>query len=282
MTVYLDLLFGLNMTLNYLLLRGSAAMGGCAAKFRRLMGAAVLGGVYAVAAVIPGMESLQGSFFQFLSACSMLLIAFGWKKSTVKQGLFFFALSFAFGGAVLLLVQAVEPDCVFLGGRVYYAVSTPALLLLAGVSYGLAAVVLRGWGTHMGGDILPMVVELNGNSVEAKALRDTGNVLRDPISGENIPIASWKVLKQLIPEACLQQKDFNDPVELMTRLQSAFPKMRFRLISYDAVGVSCGLLLAVRCHILAEKRTSSRIVAFTSTELSANGQFEILTGGAVC
>ena len=281
MTVYVDLLFGLNMTLNYLLLRGSAAMGGCRAKLWRLLGAAARGGMHAVAAVLPGLEPLQGIFFQFLSASGMLLLAFGWKKSTVKQGLFFFALSFAFGGAVLLLVQAVEPDCVLLGGRAYYAVSTPALLLLAGLSYGLAAVVLRGWGTYTGGDIVPMVLELQGNRLETKALRDTGNVLRDPISGESIPIASWQVLNRLIPEACLCQSDFDDPAGLMARLQSQFPNMRFRLITYDAVGVSCGLLLAVRCCVRTGKRKSSRIVAFTSTELSANGQFEILTGGAV-
>ena len=281
MTVYVDLLFGLNMTLNYLLLRGSAAIGGCPAKLWRLLGAAVIGGLYAVAAVLPGLEPLQGLFFQFLSAAGMVLCAFGWKRSTVKQGIFFLALSFALGGTVLLLVQAVEPDCLFLGGRAYYGVSTPALLLLAGLSYGLAAIVLRGSGLYTGGDIVSMAVELNGKKVEAKALRDTGNVLRDPISGESIPIASWQVLKRLLPEAKLQQKDMQTPAELMTDLQSRYPQMRFRLVAYDAVGVSGGLMLAVRCVVQTGKQSGSAIVAFSPTELSADGQFEILMGGTV-
>lgn len=281
MTVYVDLLFGLNMTLNYLLLRGSAAMGGGRTKLWRLLGAAALGGLYAVAVVLPGLEPLQGLFFQFLSAVGMVLFAFGWKKSTVKQGIFFLALSFALGGTVLLLVQAVEPDCVILGGHAYYVVSTPALLLLAGLSYGLAAIVLRGSGMYTGGDVVSMAVVLNGNKVETKALRDTGNVLRDPISGENIPIASWQVLKGLLPEAKLQQKDMENPAELMAELQSRYPRMRFRLITYDAVGISCGLLLAVRCTVQTGKRSGSAIVAFSPTELSADGQFEILTGGTV-
>ena len=280
MTVYVDLLFGLNTLLNYLLLRGSAAMGGNPTGIWRLIGAAILGGLYAVAAVVPGWEHLQSLFFQFLSAAGMLLIAFGWKKSTVKQGLFFFALSFAFGGAVLLLVQAVEPDCVFLGGRTYYAVTTPALLLLAGLSYGLAAVVLRGWGAHTGGDIVPMTLELNGRGAEAKALRDTGNTLRDPISGQLIPVASWQVLYRLLPEAKLQQREFTDPAKLMERLQSQYPHLRFRLVTYGAVGVSCGLLLAVKCCVRQGKRKDFLPVAFTATELSAHGQFEILIGGA--
>lgn len=276
MTVYVDLLFGLNTVLNYVLLRGSAAVGGCSAKTWRLLGAATLGGLYAVAGVLPRLEPLQGFFFQLLSAVGMLLVAFGWKRSTVKQGLFFFALSFTFGGGVLLLVQVVEPDCIFLGGRAYYAVSTSALLLLAGLSYGIAAVVLRGWGTYTGGDIVPVTLELKGKTAEAKALRDTGNVLRDPIGGQDIPVASWKILTLLLPDANLQKKDFEDPATLMERLQSRYPQVRFRLVTYEAVGVSCGLLLAAKCRVCERER----IVAFTATELSAHGQFDILLGGA--
>ena len=121
MTVYVDLLFWLNTIINYLLLRGSAAIGGCPAGFWRMLAAAAMGGLYAVAAVLPGWSVLQDFAFQLISGVCMLLVAFGWKQSTVKQGLFFFALSFAFGGAVLLLVQMAEPDCLFLGGRAYYA-----------------------------------------------------------------------------------------------------------------------------------------------------------------
>lgn len=281
MTVYVDLLFGLNTMLNYLFLQGSAAIGGCSAKIWRLLGAAAMGGLYAVAAVLPGMEPLQSVFFQFLGAFVMLIAAFGWKRSTVKQGLFFFALSFSFGGFVLLVVQAVEPDCLFLGGRAYYAVSTPALLLLAGVSYAMAAVVLRGYGRHTGGDIVPMLVELEGRSVPCKALRDTGNVLRDPVSGQNIPVASWQLLSRLLPDALLCQKDFTDPSALLERLQRQYPHLRFRLVTYGAVGVPCGLLLAIRCRVRFGKRRESLPVAFTATELSAHGQFEILIGGAV-
>ena len=37
MTVYVDLLFGLNMVINYLMLRGSAALGGIRAAIWRLL-----------------------------------------------------------------------------------------------------------------------------------------------------------------------------------------------------------------------------------------------------
>ncbi len=271
-TVYVDLLFGVNTLINYLLLRGSAAMGGCPAGFRRLVGAACLGGLYAVATVLPGLELLQGMVFQLVCAAGMILLAFGWKRNALKQGLFFFALSFAFGGVVLLLVQAVEPDCLFLGGKAYYAVSTPALLLLAGACYGLAAVVLSGWGTHTGGDLVALELQLGERKTNLKALRDTGNTLRDPITGQRILVADWNVLERLLPEVSL----IRDPTELAMQ----FPELRFRLVRYEAVG-SKGLLPAVRCQVRQGRKKGTLLVAFTKTELSAHGRFEALTGGDV-
>lgn len=282
MTVYVDLLFGLNTAINYLLLRGSAAMGGCPARLGRLLAAAALGGLYAVAAVLPGLGWLQTTAFQAVSAAGMLLAAFGWKRSTVKQGLFFFALSFAFSGAVLLAVQLVEPDCVLLGGRVYYGVTTPALMLLAGLCYGLAAVVLRGWGTHTGGDLADLELALNGRTALLRALRDTGNTLRDPMTGEAVLVAQWTVLERLLPEAALTQADFQDPAGLLRRLADRHPDLRFRLVTYEAVGVTCGLLPAVRCTVRQKgKKSESVLVAFTATEVSAQDRFEALLGGKV-
>lgn len=281
MTVYVDLLFGLNTGINYLLLRGSAAMGGCPVRLWRLLAAAAAGGVYAVAAVLPNGEYLQGTVCQILSAAVMVLIAFGWKKNALKQGLFFLALSFAFSGIVLLAVQVAEPDCVLLGGRVFYAVSLPALLLLAGLSYGLAAVVLRGWGTHTGGDLAELELQLEANRTVVKALRDTGNTLLDPITGQGILVAGWQVLDRLLPEAALSPSQLRNPSALLQRLHGQYPRLRFRLVTYRAVGCPNGLLPAVRCRVRCGKRWDTVLVAFTQTDLAADGQFEALMGGMV-
>ena len=278
MTVYVDLLFGVNALINYLLLRGSAALGGCPVKLWRLAAAAALGGVYAVAAVLPGLEGLQGLVFQGVFAGLMLLTAFGWKRNTVKQGLFFFGLSFAFSGLVLLAVQLAEPDFLLLGGRAYYAVSTPALLLLAGISYGLAAVVLSGCGTHTGGDIVPVTLNLEGRAVPVRALRDTGNTLRDPVTGEWVLIADRSVCRQLLPAAPAETAD---PSEQLAELSWLYPTLRFRLIPYRTVGVESGLLPAVRCGLEMKQKRQTVLVAFSPTAVSADGRFNALWGGDI-
>ena len=282
MTVYVDVLFGLNTAINYLLLRGCAAMGGCPARRLRLIPAAALGGIYAAAAVFPGLEWLSGPFFQLLCTAAMILTAFGLRKSALKQALFFLALSFAFGGAVLLAVQAAEPDVLLLEGRAYYAVSTPALLLLAAALYGLAALVLRGWGTHTGGEIVSLNLHLEGRSLPLKALKDTGNTLRDPVSGESVLVADWTVLDRLLPGNGLTQARFRNPAGLMTALSARHPECRFRLIPYRAVGVDTGLLLALRCGVSQKNRHQrDTLVAFSPNAVAPDGQFDALTGGSL-
>lgn len=275
MTVYVDLLFGLNTLINYLLLRGSAALGGTGAAIVRLVAAAVVGGCYAVLSVLPGCVFLQHWISQLLCAAIMLLIAFGWKKHTIKQAMLFFALSFAFSGAVLLLIQLVEPDCVLVGGRAYYAVSMPAMLLLAGACYFVAAVVLKGCGAHTGGDIVPLALEVEGRSVSLQALRDTGNTLRDPITGQNVLIVDGSLLPCLFPKA--KEINLNDPSETVRYLSEHYPQCRFRLVSYRAVGVKSGLLPAVRCRVGTGKKTLSLLAAFSPAQLGDT--YNALWGG---
>lgn len=279
MTVYVDLLFGLNAVINYLLLRGSAALGGCPVRLGRLAAAAAIGGLYAVAAVLPGLEGLRGLVAQSVCSGLMLLIAFGWRRNTVKQGLFFFALSFAFSGMVLILVQAVESDCIFLNGRAYYAVSTSALLLLAGLGYAVAAFVLQGCGTHTGGDIVQINLQCGARSTMIRALRDTGNTLRDPITGQTVLIVEAQKLSGLLGIGTIAPALLRDPAAMLEELAWQCPEQRFSLVPYRAVGVERGLLLAVRCKMVNGKRTQPVMAAFSPTEVSSDGTFDSLWGG---
>lgn len=275
MTVYVDLLFGLNTFLNYLLLRGAAAMGGVGKRTGRLVGAAAVGGLYAVLTLLPGLAVLAALPGQAAAAAAMVVLAFGWRKSSVKQGLYFLALSFALSGVVLLAVELLEPDLKLLGGRAYYAVSTPALLLLAALSYGLAALVLQGVGRHTGGDLTDLTLTLGERTVTLRALRDTGNTLRDPLTGEGVVVAGRDALAALLPGSKVTEGELRDPAVLLPRLAKQFPSARLRLVPFHAVGVEAGLLLALRCR--AGKRPV--LVAFSPTAVGGQGSYNALLGG---
>ena len=280
MTVYADVLFSLNACINYLMLLISARVAGAQICRIRLAAAAALGGVYAVAALLPGCACLQSGWMKALMWAAMLVLAFGASKKTVRLALLFLASSFAFGGVVYALVGLLGTGVMLLPGGTFYPVSAGALLTLAGVTYLLSWLVFSRLGEHSGGQIVTITLTLGAHMVTVRALRDSGNTLKDPITNEPVLVADWQTAKQLLPEENLQQAEFLNPAALMQRLSERAPTLRLRLVPYRAVGTQAGLLLAVRCTAQqAGRKQRPALVAFSPTAVSDAGNYEALTGG---
>lgn len=133
--IYIDLLFGLNLCANYLLLLMAGRM--CGKPLRRwLLGlAAALGAGYAALLFLPGLEWLAAAPCKLAAGVLMVLTAYGRERGLAKVTLCFFAASAALGG----LVWAAE----LMGGHalslergvLYSYVDLRLLLLLLAVCY---------------------------------------------------------------------------------------------------------------------------------------------------
>lgn len=282
MTVYLDELFALNTALNYLLLAGSARLGGGALRRRRLLAAAALGGVYAAAALVPELRFLRAGGMKAAAAALMLLTAFGASVRTVRLGALFLALAFCLGGAAFLCVQALGGGVLLLPSGAYYPVSTAGLLALAGCGYLVAYTVFSRLAEHGGGEITSLYLRANGHTAALRALRDTGNTLRDPITNERVLVTDLRAAQTLLPEAALSAERLARPDALLTELSALYPQLRFRLIPYRAVGTQAGLLLALRCAVTDRQgKRRDVMAAFSPTPVSDGGNFNALTGGCL-
>lgn len=286
MTVYLDMVFGLNLVIDYLLLRGSAVLSGRPVKRLRLLAAALIGGGYAASVFLPHLGWMKNLAMRPVILVLMLLCAFGWRRGTAKQGALFLALAFAFGGLVLLVATLFDTGLVLLHGAAYYPVSFAALILIAGITYLLAALLFSRVAMHGGGEIQSVCVQVGQAQTTLRVLRDTGNTLREPITGQRVLIADWPVIRSLLPPAVsqtVQESWFSAPAEGMQRLGQLLPGWRFRLIPYRAVGVSSGMLLGVCAAAMpvGKKDRQDIVLAFSPTVISDGGGYCGLIGGDV-
>lgn len=286
MTIYVDSLFLLNAFLNYLLLLGSAWLGGTPAKRWRFLGAAVLGGLYAVGCAVPGLEFLSVLPCKVLSLALMLLVAEGPGRGVFKFGLIFLALSLAFGGLVLAMLQFFGTGLMLVNGAAYYPLSAGALVLTAAAVYLLARTVLSRVAQHTGGELVELELRFGPRSVRLTALRDTGNTLKDPASNRGVLVAEWRTAKALLPPPAaegLEGPGFERPADLLPRLARAAPEGKWRLIPYRAVGTGGAMLLAMRCDAVRVGKRSVRgaLVAFSPTPLSDGGGYTALIGGSL-
>ena len=274
MTVYLDTACAVNGSVNYLLLLSAACLAGAPLQRGRFLLAAALGGLYAAASFVPALAFLRTAGMKAVLLAVMALTAFGARRQTVKLALLFAAISAALAGAAMLAAQLLRLDPLLLPNGVFYPLRARAILFLAALCCGLCHLILSRVTAHSG-QLIPLTIRLGPHAVPLTALLDTGNTLKDPLTGEPVLVADAGV-------AARNAAALADPAGLFASLSEQYPSDRFRLIPYRAVGTASGLLLAVRCNVTGKSgRSEPKLVAFSPTPVSQTGEFDALIGGCL-
>lgn len=201
--MYWDLAALWNFILDYLLLLATARLAGRGVHRARLAAGAALGAASAVV-------MLKTPFSPWLLMASMALMcfaAFGNEPRRLRLTLLFALLACALGGAVVLLGRVCGGE--LLAQSVRYARLPWGIFFAAtGLSYLLLGVVFRGGAKRTRGDFVRARVEYGGESVEARLLRDTGNTLTDPLTGEGVPVLEKNLFFAKGNDAAAAYKNF--------------------------------------------------------------------------
>ena len=199
----------------------------------------------------------------------------------LRRGALFLVLSCAFGG-VLVLVSLARGSSAGAGGLLGPSLGMRGILIAAALSYGALSLALgRQFSkTQAEGGLCPLTLTKGEKTLRLLALIDTGNTLRDPLTGEGVVVLDCGRAGALVPElAGVPAQAFQRPVELLARFAGEEPDLR--LLPYQAVGVPCGLLLAVRVDEAAwgGQRRPRCLCALSPTPLSDGGGYHALVGG---
>ncbi len=268
--VYIDEAFFLNAVMDYLLLLCAGKLAGEELRRGRMALAAALGGVYAAAVFLPGLEFLSLAPCRVCCGVGMALTAFGGSRRLLRATLVFFGTSAAFGGGVLALQ-------LFAGAPAGLDLKT--MLLSAAACYAFLTLVFRGGFRHGGGELAGAELELEGRTCRLTALVDTGNTLTDPATGKAVMVAEGGRLKSLFPAGeCPDRAELMDPAEALERRRGE--GRRWRLLPYRAVGVDHALLLAVRVDRarIGGEDYGPILVALSPNPVSDGGGYSALIG----
>ncbi len=278
MVIYVDRLLTLNALVNYLLLSATAQLTGETAPRLRRWIAAALGACYALVILLPEQRFWSMLSLKLLCAAVMAAICFGIRPRLLRQWMLLLVVSALYGGVVLLVETLLGGSVTLIHGVAYYPVSFSALLLTALGLWLLFSTLLARLGSHSGGDLVKAEICLQSVTVRCTALRDTGNSLRDPVSGDPALVVDWAVLRPLLPQAPAQLPA--DPVAALTLLQVCCPQLPLRLLPFKTVSGS-SLLVSFRCHSIHidGQAQPGALAAIAAGSISDGGAYQALTGG---
>ncbi len=252
---YLSVVIGLNVLVHWMLMLGVNRLSGYPQRSARYLLAALIGGVHSGLCLLQHFAFLSNLLWRCIFLCLTGAVAYGTDRSGIRRTMLFMLLSMAFSG-----VAAGAAN-----GGAWSAVSGGVIFCVAGY-FGMDALADRR-------EYVEVELQKDGKRETLMALRDTGNTLRDPVSGQSVLVADAKSAEVLLG---LSKQQLRCPVETV----ASGTVQGLRLIPYRAVGQSCGMLVAIRLEqVRIGSWQGSAVVAFAPEGLGENLTYRALTGG---
>ncbi len=268
--VYLDSLFLLNLGLDGMLLSAARKLSRSGGSRLRTLLAAVLGAAYAGAVFCLPSPALTHPLTRLGVAVVMAWLAAGGLHKTGPLLLLFLLLTCSLAGGVLLM-EAAGVGAMSSGSGFPVTVSDGKLLLLCAAGEYLLAAGAARLTRRRGAETAPVLLSCEGRKVLLRALVDSGNLLRDPLTGKPVLVVSAHAGAGLFPPGCAPDREaLRRPEQCFADLASRWTPSRLRLVPFRAVGTGQGLLLAVRVDQLEVGGTvyRNRLAAVTAENFS--------------
>ena len=279
-TVYIDLFFLINFSMDFLCLFLTAKLMSEKIHSGRYVLAASVGGVYACVALLLYIDGILAMAIDSFACIIISFIAF-FESRRIRQiplfALVFTATSMVLGGfmtALFNLFNRLKLSEIFGGdGNSEDSPSVWILLLLAvggGIFTKLCGAFFRKRGLRKYANV---EIFLEGRRIQLRAMADSGNLLREPLSSRPCIVADAKRLEGFFPREILSvMKD-----KCVAEIGKIPPKYARRICFIPTrTAVGEGMLLGLRTDRIVvetekEKKEVDAVVVISELENSADG-----------
>lgn len=276
--IYIDSLFVLNFVLDFILVALTADLCGIYCSRRRQAAAAALGGLLAVLLYIPPVPAWLGLVLRLGSCLAVCRLAFP-KESGRGLGRccgLLFLLSAALAGTVgaLVLLSGGAVPAQVRNGVVQLQIPVWKQLAAGAACWCLLRMLLHGGSLSQHRAHRVITIREGERSLRLRALVDTGNFLRDPVSGRRVILVDPAALSQLLP---LPKEP--DPVRQLEFLSACSP--RFSLMNYRTADRENGLLVTWRPAAILEedKPLEGYIIGIAPSSVNTDDGCRAIIGG---
>lgn len=259
MTVYADILVITNFIVDYFLLKITAKSVKREPKTARMLLASFAAALFSLVILLPKQNAFAEILFRVILCVGVCLICFGrmTPRRLAAASLVFFAVTFAFAGAMMAISYIFGPFGIVVNNSAVYFDISPLYLICFSVAgfliFSLFSSLFAARSKHAKSCFVTL--DFCGKKGDFAAIIDSGNSLSDPVGARAVIIADKKCAQKVFGE-----------------LSPEIYAEKYRAIPCGTVSGS-GLLDAYRCEsgkIITEKKTfdlNRPIMAISKTPL---------------
>lgn len=291
MTIYIDIVLIENLIMNYIILFTTAVVLKIKVNHIRLILASLLGAGYSIIAYMGIIKVYSSIILKIILSVLIIYIAFNPQniKKMCKDLLLFYLVSFVFGGATFALIYIIKPQNILMKNGLFLGTYTLKTVMLGAV---VAFCIIIGAFAIIKNKIskkdmfCEIEILINQKKIKTKAMIDTGNMLKEPIT--NVPVI---VVEHILLYSCMPKEILNNLKEIMggdfknmpCDIQEKYIS-KLKLIPFSSLGKQNGMLIGIRPEYVKvitdeqEKINKNVIIGIYEKSLTKKGEYQALIG----
>lgn len=290
-TIYVDVIFLENLIMNSIILYATAIILKIKPKTVRIIISSAIGSIYAIILYVTNMKIYTSIISKIILSAIMVYVAFNPQnvKKMWKQLLIFYLTSFVFGGVSLYLIYIIKPQNILMKNGMFAGQYVLKVIMLAAiVAFVVIKISLKIIKTKFNPkDIYCKIkFKLNGKQIETKAMIDTGNLAKEPITNTPVVIVESSLLYEVLPKEILNNLENilgGNLEEIPEEIQLEYIS-KLRCIPFASLGKQNGMLVGIKAEELEiesedeKKKTDNVIIGIYDKSLTKRGEYRALVG----
>lgn len=291
MTIYIDVVLIENLIMNYIILLATGIILKTKIKHIRLIVASFIGAIYTIITYVITIKIYSNFFFKLLLSIIMIYIAFNPQniKQMWKQLVIFYLTSFIFGGAAFALIYVIKPQEILMRNGLFLGTyPLKSIILSAIIAFIIILITFKMVKNKISKkDMFRQInIVIEEKRITVKSMLDTGNMLKEPITGKPVIVVEHTCLYDLLPKQILnniEQILVGNFDNIADDIKNKYiTKLKF--IPFTSLGKQNGMLLGIQpnyVEIIDEEnieKIKDVIIGIYNKSLTKDGNYRALMG----
>ena len=291
MTIYIDIIIVENLIMNYIILYATGLISKCKIYYLRIFFASAIGAIYVAIQYTSKLNIYSNTIIKLILSIIIVFIAFNPQnmKKMCKQLILFYLTTFTFGGVATYLIYVLKPQNVIMKNGMYVGTYVLKVIFIGAILGTVILIVAFKFSKNKitkKDMICKVKIKLNGKETVLNSMVDTGNMLKEPLTGNPVVVVEKTSLYDLMPKEILNNTESilgGDFEKIPEDIKNEYIP-RLKIIPFSSLGKQNGMLVGIKPEkievindqIVEEKNNA--VIGIYNKSLTKRGEYTALIG----